>query len=888
VGRETEVDRLVELVVAGQRLITVFGPAGTGKTRAALAMGERLLEEYADLGGVWLCELAADRDLEGLCETIARDLGIPPLPTGSDAEIVQRLGAALAARGPLVLVLDNFEQLVELAPTTIALWLVEAPELRLVVTSREHLRLRGELRFELGPLRLPVVGEPAERSEAVSLMVDRIVELDPSFELDERTAPQIVDLVTRLEGLPLAIELAASQVELLGLRGLLDNLHTRLDVLVGDGRDVEDRHATLRAAIDWSWGLLDPCEQEVLAQCTVFRGGFTAEAAEQVLEVSDPDRSPRALLKALRGKSLLRRHEPAEPSGLPRLSLFDAVREFAAERFASTQVREAAKVRHVRCYLAQAEKRMAEVGTAGGPEALRSLALERGNLLAAHEQAMANAGTDDRALDWALRCVLALDMVASIRGPFAAHLSLLEQTVAQAEGREVVVAVRVRALRARAKARLMQGQSAAGLRDLDAALEHAVLAEDAALQAEVLADRGVHRHQRREVEEARALYDRALLQAQAAGAQATEGRVLGNLGALHHDRHELEAARRIYREALDVLREVGDLRLEAIHVCNLGVLELEHGESDRARAYYEASRELLEPLGDRRLLAIVLGNLGTLEHIQGQLQPARQCHEEALAILREVGDRRSEALCLSRLGRATAALGWADDAQGCLAAADRLLGRFPDEMVSATVQLDRGFVELSRARSKEGSPEQAEEALARVRARIARVREARSDAPAWVERSDDIRFAVRLLERGLADLGGDTPSAPASREQAAVLVGSGGSWLQVPGGEAQDLRRRKAMRFILDRLADERRTSPGAGLPLEVLLEVGWPGEKVMPSAGANRVYVALTTLRKLGLRKILLSRDDGYLLDPATPVERVEADWEARTSRPPPGRTAP
>lgn len=895
VGRTRELDQLVALMAAGQRLVTVFGPAGTGKTRTALALAERLREgspEMApgseprvELREAWLCELAATRDLEGLCDVLARTLGVPPSASSSDAEVVQRLGAAMAARGPILLVLDNFEQLVELAGSTVAVWLAAAPELRMVVTSREHLRLRGELRFELPPLSLPEPGQPPEDSEAVALLLERVRALDPGFALDELTTPQVVDLVTRLEGLPLAIELAASQVELLGLQGLLDNLHKRLDVLVGDGRDVEDRHATLRAAIDWSWGLLSPAEQQVLAQCTVFRGGFTAEAAAAVIEAPGDGRPPLAVIKALRDKSLLRRDEPAERPGTPRFQLFEAVREFAAERFASTAARERARARHAAWFLAEAERLSAEVGTPRGPEALRALAQDRDNLLAVHEHAMAHAAADDHACADALRCMLALDVVASIRGPFASHLILLEHTVTAAEGRAVPGPPWVRALRARAKARLMHGQATAAVRDLEEARRQAEAAGDGALQAEVLADLGVHHHQRRELEPARALYEQALEQARACGARAIEGRVLGNLGALCHDGHALAEARSIYREALEVLREVGDARLEAIHVCNLGTLELEHGESERARAYFEASRELLLPLGDRRLLAIVLGNLGTLEHTQGRLQAARQCHEEALAILREVGDRRSEALCLSRLGRATAALGWIDDARGCLAAADRLLGRFPDAMVEATVQLDRGFVDVAEARrsAAEGNGEAAAECANRAVTRVARVEQREGDAAPWVERSDDVRFAVRLLRAALDDLGEATAvvSPPAARGDAALVVGPEARWLQAPGEEAQDLRRRKAMRLILERLVHEHRHGPGAGLSLDALLEAGWPGERVMPSAGANRVYVALTTLRKLGLRKVLLSQEDGYLLDPAVPIERSEVDFAARVGSP-------
>ncbi|MCA9706763.1 MAG: AAA family ATPase [Myxococcales bacterium] len=526
VGRARELEQLAELVAAGQRLVTVFGPAGTGKTRTALALAHRLQAEQPDLGEVWLCELADTRDLEGLCEAIARTLGVPPLPSSSDAEVVQRLGAAIAARGPVLLVLDNFEQLAPLAGSTVAVWLAEAPELRLVVTSREHLRLRGELRFELPPLRLPEPGEPPEQSEAVALLVDRVRALDPGFELDATTTPLVVDLVTRLEGLPLAIELAASQVELLGLQGLLDNLHKRLDVLVGDGRDVADRHATLRAAIDWSWGLLSPVEREVLAQCTVFAGGFTAEVVAAVIETPPGGPAPLSVLKALRDKSLLRRDVPVEHPGQPRFLLFEAVREFAAERFASPAARDEARARHATCFLDLAERCVAQVGTPQGPQALRTLALERDNLRAVHEYASDRATTSDDALAWALRCVLALDVVASIRGPLAAHLALLEQTMARGQGRAVDDRLWARALRARAKARLMHGQTASALRDLDEALARAQAAGDAELQAEILVDQGVHHHQHRRLEQARA--DKKAEKGRALGLAAAGWSLLGS------------------------------------------------------------------------------------------------------------------------------------------------------------------------------------------------------------------------------------------------------------------------------------------------------------------------------------------------------------------------
>jgi hypothetical protein len=275
------------------------------------------------------------------------------------------------------------------------------------------------------------------------------------------------------------------------------------------------------------------------------------------------------------------------------------------------------------------------------------------------------------------------------------------------------------------------------------------------------------------------------------------------------------------------------------------------------------------------LLALVAGNLGNLEHEEGKAHDARRCHEEALGRLREVGDRRSEALALGRLARANATLAWLDDARSCLAAADRLLTRYPDPLVSAALEVDRGFVDVAEARVARGrgEVEAGERLVAAARARIANASRPTDDgALSWLAQSDDIRTAVRILEHELQSFA--TPIADAApRRGSALLVGPEARWMRPPSSDVQDLRKRKALRLLLEALVVQHRDHPGAGLTLDALLAAGWPGERVVPAAGANRVYVALTTLRKLGLRGLLLSQDDGYLLDPAVPVERALND---------------
>jgi tetratricopeptide (TPR) repeat protein len=392
--------------------------------------------------------------------------------------------------------------------------------------------------------------------------------------------------------------------------------------------------------------------------------------------------------------------------------------------------------------------------------------------------------------------------------------------------------------------------------------------DDAAARGAVVVDRGVLHHQRREVEAAEACYRQALALHRAAHDRAGEGRALGNLGALAHDLGRWDEARALYTEALEHVARADDVALGGRFWANLGVLELEVGRSPEARACFERANVALEQVGDRRLLAITRGNLGLLDHQDGRVDLARAHHETALAILDEVGEPRSIVLAAARLAGVEALSGDVEAARARLAEADLRALRLGDPVTAGVVALARGFLDVAEAHRAWGRG-QIEPAKAHVERALARVAEAR-ERPAGrplVSQSDDARTAARLLEQAIAAA---VPSvAPGPGRQLRVAPAALG--FAAPGAAWQDFRRRQPLRRLLLELVEQRRRAPGKSVSAERLIEAAWPGERIQAEAATNRLYVALATLRKLGLKDVVLSRDEGYVIDPDVEIVWVE-----------------
>jgi predicted ATPase/DNA-binding CsgD family transcriptional regulator len=415
VGRAAAVDE-VDGQLRRSRLVTVTGPGGAGKTRLAGEVARRAAGRFAD--GVWLAELAAVREPAQVAAVVATALGVRDLPAVATADALAR---ALARR-QLLLVLDNCEHVIGAAAELCGRLLLGADDVRVLATSREPLRIAGEVRSRLGPLQLPDPANPADpdRSEAVALFADRARVADASFALDDETRPAVARLVTRLDGMPLAIELAAARVEALGVTQLLDRIDDRFTLLEAGDRLAEVRQRSLAAAVEWSYRLLDERERQVFRAVSVFPGPFTLQGAEAVAGAG-----ARSAVLHLVDCSLLVPPR-ADPDGRSRYVMLETLRAYGAGLSAGAGESAAAAAGLAGYALRVAEDAMAKVADDAEVAAARWLDAEDATLRHALDWAMQH----DTAV--ASRLAAALAWWWQVRGRMAGQVPLLREAVDRA------------------------------------------------------------------------------------------------------------------------------------------------------------------------------------------------------------------------------------------------------------------------------------------------------------------------------------------------------------------------------------------------------------------------------------------------------------------------
>jgi predicted ATPase/class 3 adenylate cyclase len=612
IGREQEVASVCGLLRHPEvRLVTLTGPAGVGKTRLGLQVAAELVDQFAD--GVFAAFLAPVSEPDLVISALTQTLGV--VDTGTQPPLTLLKGALKDRH--LLLVLDNFEQVVE-AAVMVADLLTACPRLKVLVTSRVVLHVRAEREFVVPPLSLPNLKRLPElvalsQYEAVALFIERALAVKPDFAVTNTNAPAVAGICARLDGLPLAIELAAARVKYFPLQTLLARLEQGLAVLTGGARDLPARQQTMRGAFAWSYELLTPEEQALFRRLAVFVDGCTVEAAEQVCTAAGTlGEDILEGLVSLVDKSLLRQEEQAE--GEARFWILQVLREFGLEALANTGEMEATRQAHALYYLALAEK--VEPELAGPQQALwlERLELEYDNLRAALWWCLERGGMGQNS-EMALRLAGALRRFWEVRSHWSEGRNFLEQALAGSKG--IATPVHLKALKAAAHVAFVQSDT----------------------------------------DRAEALYEECLARCRELGDTAGIALSLRLLGAIAGRRGNLVVASSFKEESLALFRALGNIEGIIFSLLGLaGTLFLSQDDPAKVRALLEEGLALCREVGYKEGIAWVLSLLGEVFLQQGDTVKARSLLEESVALIREIVNRNIGWL-LFVLGRVAESLG---------------------------------------------------------------------------------------------------------------------------------------------------------------------------------------------------------------------------------------
>jgi predicted ATPase/class 3 adenylate cyclase len=647
-GREREVAEIADLLRREDvRLLTLTGTGGTGKTRLALQSAAELIDDFED--GVFLVALAPISDPELVASTVAGALSVSE---SAGRPLKEDLREFLSTK-ELLLVLDNFEQVVDAAPLVGEL-LSGCPGLNVLATSRTLLRIYGEHEYAVRPLEMPDPDhlppiETLRQYEAIRFFTERARAANAHFSLTDENALAVAAICARLDGLPLAIELAAARIKLLSPQAMSYRLSNPLKFLTGGARDLPERQRTLRGAIAWSHALLDEDEQVLFARLSVFSNGCALEAVEAICDpVGDLFVDVLESLSSLLDKSLLRQEEMVEEE--PRFVMLETIREYARERLELSGEAEKIWRLHAEYFLALAEQGASEQL---GPEEttwLERLDLEHDNMRAALSWML-----EAEEAEPGLRLAGALWQFWDMRGYYGEGRRWLEEALAK-DGR--ASGARVKAL-----------EGVGWLADLQGDIDRAVAAAEEGLnlsarvkiqssdRASFLRILGSAAYVHGDHEQAARLYEESLALSREARDERGIASSLLQLGNVSSDLGDHEEAKTFYEEGLALSRKLDDKALLASALISVGAEFLLQGDPERGAMLNEEAAELYRERGNRGHLQYALDNLGWAALVRGNLQQAEVLHRESLALSRQLGDKLVAAEALEGLACSASARG---------------------------------------------------------------------------------------------------------------------------------------------------------------------------------------------------------------------------------------
>ncbi len=662
VGRERELLEIEEFLRRRSRreavrLLTLTGTGGVGKSRLALEAARRLAasrhdddddEEEQSLftDGVAFVGLAPLSDASLVIATIAQSLGLREIEGRSAREALH----SYLKEKRFLLVLDNLEHLLEVVPEVVAL--IEAsPYLTVLATSRAPLRVRGEQEYPVGPLGVPdpqkaPVVEEVSSAAAVELFVERARSASPSFELTEANAAAVAAICWRLDGLPLALELAAARARFLGPTALLSRLDRAIEAGGGAARDLPERQRTMRATLDWSYDLLHVPERELFRRLSVFVGGWTLEAAEALGEGGEVEaEGAEGVIRAQEVLSLLGNLveqslvvAEAEADGSVRYGMLEPVRQYALEKLEHSGQAQEVRRRHAAFFLALVE----EAGKAlAGPdqgEWFDRLETEHDNLRAALLWSLEG---DEPHIG--LRLAAVLWRMWNARGYMQEGRGWLEKALSGTEDRP------------------------------------------SPERATALNGAGALAYQQGDINSARGLFENSIEMGRALEDKLIVSKAMGNLASFMLGVNEFKQAKALFEQCLVMDRELGDRSRIAYSLGGLADVFYSLGDIDKGIEYYEQSLALHRELGDRRSIGITLNNLGELAQLQGDLEKAEDLYKQSMAVVREIDDRWLTVHVLMTMGSLAAIQNRQERAVRLLAAVDALRRKIEFEFQAHTL-----------------------------------------------------------------------------------------------------------------------------------------------------------------------------------------------------------
>jgi predicted ATPase/tetratricopeptide (TPR) repeat protein len=828
-GRAGELATLRDSLRGGARLLTICGPGGAGKTRLATELLRGVEGDYD--GGVWFCDLAGASSLDDVCRVVADVLGVE---LGGDA--LSQLADVVASRGALLLCLDNLEQVIEPGAMAATRWLGASDDVRVLVTSRERLRVAGEVVLDVPPLE----------GHGEELFVDRATLIGTP--VSEADADAVARIVVALDHQPLAIELAAARSAVMTIAELADMLPERWRLLEHNRRDAPERHHSVLATLAWSWELLDQREQEVFAQCSLFAARFDRHDAEALVGT---DVLPQ--LSSLREKSLLRASRDGDRLTM---SMFRIMRDFGRARLEDCGLEASTYAHHAEWVLGRCR------GAAGVDE-LGELLDE---IITVHHWAVSSGG--ESALSAAVDALLAVGPYFEARGPVDAQLARWDELLS------ALSTPSARGHVERAFLRRMAGR-------MDEAADDLAVAEQLGGAPDVQFATALEISRRNfaagDLKAARQSGERAHAMARELG-EREMGLAAAQLGRLAHGRGDPEGARRLHTESLEKLRAVGDIREVGRVLSALGFTVQDLGDADQAEACFREAIAIYRKLGHRRAEARALGYLGNVFRSRLEREAAAREYIEAVAICNAQGDPWLESVYLMDHGILLSALGDA----GATAMFERAVVVAERACNHRCVALINSH--LGALAADEGRIGDAERHFETAASRLVDDHDGQMPAVLALQRNHVLLASLRAGERGddivrdVRALLDNEPSVQsehmrlarlillraadrAAPPDDALVVADDGSWFRF--GERVSLEAHPSVGRVLLCLAT---TSDACAV--DAIFKAGWPGERAVAAARKNRVRVAISTLRKHGVPVAFDRGAGGYRLQAAVVID--------------------